>query len=105
MPVRHEIHELLEDIQKELPGHTHGAYEKAVNRAMRHPRHQHHDEHHHGRPMGWAMLEQMLFPGHHRHEQEEEGALALFMLIVGLIGGAALMYLFDPERGEARRAV
>ena len=38
------------------------------------------------------------------HQKEEEGILAIFVLIVGLLGGAALMYLFDPDRGEQRRA-
>jgi hypothetical protein len=64
----------------------HKVYEQAVDRAMnRHSRS--------GR--GWWRREQ----------RQEEVSVSIFALIIGLIGGAALMYLFDPERGARRRAL
>src|SRR5450755_2017788 len=76
MSIHPELYDLLEHIRTGLPDHTHELYEKAVNRA----------------------LEQ-------RAHGEDEGMFPLVILAIGIIGGAALMYLFDPERGAQRRAM
>jgi osmotically-inducible protein OsmY len=98
MAVQHEINEILDTIRKELPRRVHSNYEDAVKRAM-HQR----DRRQHQFARGMLRHNPMLRREWNR-QQEEEGALAIFMLIIGLIGGAALMYLFDPERGARRRA-
>lgn len=98
MAVQHEINEILETIRKELPRRTQRNYEDAVKRAMRH------------RDRGSRSIARGLLRSNPtlrrewNRQQEEEGALAIFMLVIGLIGGAALMYLFDPDRGARRRA-
>lgn len=86
MNLERELYDLLESVQSHLPTQMHKVYEQAVDRAMhRHSR----------RGGGWWRREQ----------REEEISLSVFALVVGLIGGAALMYLFDPERGARRRAL
>lgn len=98
MAVHHEINEILEIIRKELPRRTQRNYEDAVKRAMRQ------------RDRGSRSIARGLLRNNPtlrrewNRQQEEEGALAIFMLVIGLIGGAALMYLFDPDRGARRRA-
>lgn len=98
MAVQHEINDILETIRKELPRRTQRNYEDAVKRAMRH------------RDRGSRHIARGLLRNNPtlrrewNRQQEEEGALAIFMLVIGLIGGAALMYLFDPDRGARRRA-
>lgn len=98
MAVHHEINEILEVIRKELPRRTQRNYEDAVKRAMRQ------------RDRGSRSIARGLLRNNPtlrrewNRQQEEEGALAIFMLVIGLIGGAALMYLFDPDRGARRRA-
>jgi uncharacterized protein YjbJ (UPF0337 family)/cation transport regulator ChaB len=97
MAARHEINELLENIRAELPTRAHELFEEAVQRAaegQRHGRKRIEREMRHRNP--WERQK--------RHYQEQEGALAIFMLVVGFLGGLAFMYLFDPERGEKRRA-
>lgn len=99
MAVQHDIAELLENIRKELPERARDLYEEAVNRAMDEQRKR-------GRQVArTAMRRAPYLRDEHRRQQEEEGALAIFALIIGFIGGAALMYLFDPERGERRRVL
>src|SRR5215213_2822307 len=98
MAVQHEINEILETIRKELPHRAHDVYEDAVKKAMR-------QRNRRQRQFARGMLHHNpMLRREWNRQQEEEGALAIFMLIIGLIGGAALMYLFDPERGARRRA-
>lgn len=98
MASHHEIADLLENIRTELPERVRDAYEEAVQRATKEGRKR-------GRHAARRMMQRNPFLRHEwERQQREEGALAFFMLLVGLIGGAALMYLFDPDRGEQRRA-
>lgn len=98
MAVQHEINEILETIRKELPHRAHEAYEEAVKRAM-------YQRDRRQRQFARRMLRHNpMLRREWNRQQEEEGTLAIFMLIIGLIGGAALMYLFDPDRGARRRA-
>lgn len=97
MAAQREITELLENIRKELPERVHEAYEEAVHQATKQ-----------GRKQGRNIARQMMhrnpwLRAERQREQQQEGALAIFAFIIGLIGGAALMYLFDPDRGAARR--
>jgi gas vesicle protein len=87
MNLERELYELLETVQGHLPSQMHKVYEQAVDRAL----HRHSSR----RGGGWWRREQ----------RQEEVSVSVFALIIGLIGGAALMYLFDPERGERRRAL
>jgi gas vesicle protein len=98
MAVQHDINEILETIRKELPSRAHDVYEEAVRKAMR-QRNRRQKQFARGMLRHNPMLRQEW-----NRQQEEEGALAIFMLVIGLIGGAALMYLFDPDRGARRRA-
>lgn len=97
MAARHEINELLENIRAELPSRAHELFEEAVQRAAEGQRH--------GRKrIEREMRHRNPWERQRRHYQQEEGALAIFALVVGFLGGLAFMYLFDPERGEKRRA-
>lgn len=98
MAVQHEINEILETIRKELPRRTQHNYEDAVKRALRH---RDRSSRHIARGL---LRNNPTLRREWNRQQEEEGALAIFMLVIGLIGGAALMYLFDPDRGARRRA-
>lgn len=86
MNLERELYDLLESVQGHLPSPMHKVYEQAVDRAMRR---------HSRSGRGWWRREQ----------RQEEVSVSVFALVIGLIGGAALMYLFDPERGERRRAL
>ncbi|HVU13403.1 MAG TPA: YtxH domain-containing protein [Phototrophicaceae bacterium] len=90
MDLEHELYSLLETAQSHMPKEMHKHYEEAVDRAM-------HEHSHNG--YGWW-----------HHDWEHEGAMnaggfPLMALLFAVGVGAALMYLFDPERGEQRRAV
>ncbi len=98
MPSHNEINDLLENISKELPGRARDAYEQAVKRAM-------HQRRRGGRGLTWEIIERGLPPMWQRRQKQDEGLLPLVTLLVGFIGGAALMYLFDPDRGTRRRAM
>ncbi len=87
MPVPDELYDILEHIQSQLPSHIHETYEQAADRALRH-----HAKH---RGFEWWGGD----------SAQGEGFPALLALVIGLLGGAALMYLFDPERGASRRAM
>ena len=98
MAARHEINELLENIRAELPTRAQELFEEAVQRASEGGRH------------GRKRIEREIrhrapWERQRRRQQEEEGVLAIFALVVGFLGGLAFMYLFDPERGEQRRAM
>ncbi len=98
MTVQHEMNDLLDNIKKELPERAHEIYEDAVRRAVQK-----------GRSGRRGFVRQMLrhdplLREVRRRQQQQEGLLAIFAFLIGLLGGAALMYLFDPERGAARRA-
>jgi hypothetical protein len=98
MASHHEIADLLENIRKELPERVHEMFGEAVHRAT-----EQRDKR--GRHIARQMMRRNPWlREQRRHQQEQEGALAFFALIIGLIGGAALMYLFDPDRGAQRRA-
>ena len=101
MASHNELNDLLETIRKELPGRAHEAYEQAVKKAMQQRRH-----HRGGRNLTWEMIERGLPPMfQQRKQKQDEGLMPLFTLLIGFIGGAALMYLFDPDRGARRRAM
>lgn len=98
-----DINDLLDTIRKELPGRAQGAFEEAAKRAMRQNRH-----HRRGRGgFDWETFERSIMPPmwQKRNQRQDEGLLPLLTLIIGFIGGAALMYLFDPDRGARRRAM
>jgi gas vesicle protein len=96
----HDINDLLENISKELPGRARDAYEQAVKKALQRRHHRG------GRNFGWEMIERGLPPMfQQRKQKQDEGLMPLFTLLIGFIGGAALMYLFDPDRGNRRRAM
>ena len=84
MFVPDELYDLLEHIQSQLPSEMHKKYEEAADRAL-----QHHSQHH-----GFEWWE---------HEGEVV-VVPFFGVLIGLIVGVVLMYLFDPDHGEARRA-
>ena len=87
MNLENELYELLETAQSHMPPEMHKAYEQAVDKAMR--------QHSH-RGYGWW---------HHDWDEEAVVHVPFFALAIGFLGGVALMWLFDPERGERRRAM
>ncbi len=90
MNLENELYSLLETAQSHMPKDMHKHYEEAVDRAMR--------EHSHN-GYGWW---------HHDWEHEgmmNAGGFSLMAVLFAVGVGAALMYLFDPERGTQRRAV
>jgi gas vesicle protein len=98
MAAQREMADLLENIRKELPERVHELYEEAIHRATEQRQKR-------GRHVARRMMRHSPWlRAERQRQQQQEGALAFFALIVGLIGGAALMYLFDPERGAQRRA-
>jgi osmotically-inducible protein OsmY len=98
MASHHEIIDFIENIRAEIPAHLHGFYEEAVDRALE-------QQHKRGKEFARQIIEHNpMIRREFDHQKEEEGLLAIFVLIIGFLGGAALMYLFDPERGEQRRA-
>jgi osmotically-inducible protein OsmY len=99
MAVQREIGDLLENIRAELPTRLHNLFEEAVERAAEQERHgRKRVAHEMWRRNPWLREQR-------RKQQEEAGALAVFALVVGFLGGLAFMYLFDPDRGERRRAL
>jgi len=97
MAPRLEINDLLENIRAELPTRVHSMFEEAVQRASE------------GQRQGRKRVEHELrhispWERQRRHYQEQESVLTVFALLIGFISGVAVMYLFDPERGERRRA-
>jgi hypothetical protein len=99
MAVQREIGDLLENIRAELPTRLHNLFEEAVERAAEQERHgRKRVAHEMWRRNPWLREQR-------RRQQEEAGALAVFALVVGFLGGLAFMYLFDPDRGERRRAL
>jgi hyperosmotically inducible protein len=98
MASHHEIIDFIENIRAEIPGHLHGFYEEAVDRALE-------QQHKRGKEFARQIIEtNPMIRSEWNHKNEEEGFLAIFVLVIGFLGGAALMYLFDPDRGDQRRA-
>lgn len=98
MAARHEVNELLENIRAELPTRAQTLFEDAVQRAATSQRH--------GRKrIQRELLRRSPWERQRRRYQQQEGALAVFALVVGFLGGLAFMYLFDPDRGDQRRAL
>ncbi len=99
MPNHRDFNDLIDSIRDELPTRVHDAFNEAVERAASG-----------GRQSGRNVARQMKqrdpwVRAERQRHQREEGLVAVLMLLAGFIGGAALMYLFDPERGERRRAL
>ncbi len=98
MPRPMDFNDLIDSIRDELPTRVHDAFNEAVERAAEQGREQ---RRHVARRMmdrnPWVRAER-------RRQQQRTTVLSLLMLVVGFVGGAALMYLFDPERGSRRRA-
>ncbi len=99
MSSHRDFNDLIENIRDELPTRVHDAFNEAVERAAAGGRHS-------SRKVAREMKQRdpWVRAERQRH-QREEGLVAVLMLIAGFIGGAVLMYLFDPERGERRRAL
>ncbi len=98
MASHHEIVDFIENIRAEMPARLHGLYEEAVDRALE-------QQNKRGKEFAKQIIKNSpMIRREFDHQKEEEGVLAIFVLIVGFLGGAALMYLFDPDRGEQRRA-
>ena len=98
MASHHEIVDFIENIRSELPPRLHAFYEEAVDRALE-------EQHRRGRDFAHQIIKRNpMIRREFEHQQQEEGILAIFVLFIGFLGGAALMYLFDPDRGEQRRA-
>lgn len=98
MASHHEIMDFIENIRGELPTRLHGFYEEAVDRALE-------EQHKRGKEFARKIIEtNPMIRREFDHQKEEEGILAIVVLIIGFLGGAALMYLFDPDRGAQRRA-
>jgi gas vesicle protein len=98
MASHHEIMDFIENIRGEMPARLHGFYEEAVDRALE-------QQNKRGKDFARQIIRRNpMIRREFDHQKEEEGILAIFVLIVGLLGGAALMYLFDPDRGAQRRA-
>ncbi len=94
-----DFNDLIDNIREELPTRVHDAFNEAVERAAAG-----------GRQSGRNVARQMKqrdpwVRAERQRHQREEGLVAVLMLVAGFIGGAVLMYLFDPERGERRRAL
>jgi len=98
MAARQDINDLLENIRAELPSRAHTLFEEAVQRASEGQRQGR-------RRVEYEYRQRSPWERQRRHYQEQEGILAIFALVIGFIGGVAVMYLFDPERGERRRAL
>ncbi len=98
MSARKDLNDFIDNVRDELPSRVHSAFEEAVQRAEKSQRRTRKQAQH----SLWSVLENNLRP---EDERREEGILPILTLVIGLIGGAALMYLFDPERGERRRAL
>ncbi len=98
MASHHEIMDFIENIRGELPARLHGFYEEAVDRALE-------QQNKRGKDFAKQIIKNSpMIRKEWEHQQREEGVLAIFVLVVGFLGGAALMYLFDPDRGTKRRA-
>ena len=98
MASHHEIVDFIENIRSEMPARFHGFYEEAVDRALE-------QQHKRGREFAKQIIKSNpMMRSEWNRQKEEEGLLAIFVLVIGFLGGAALMYLFDPDRGEQRRA-
>jgi gas vesicle protein len=98
MASHHEIMDFIENIRGEMPARLHSIYEEAVDKALE-------QQNKRGKDFARKIIEtNPMIRREFDHQKEEEGILAIFVLIIGFLGGAALMYLFDPDRGEQRRA-
>src|SRR5215218_993456 len=98
MASHHEIMDFIENIRAEMPARLHHFYEEAVDRALE-------EQQRRGREFAHQIIRRNpMIRKEWNRQKEEEGILAIVVLIIGFLGGAALMYLFDPDRGEQRRA-
>ncbi len=99
MPGPMDINDLIDNIRDELPTRVHDAFNEAVERVATQGREQ---RRHVARQMmdrnPWVRAER-------RRQRQRTTVFSLLMLVVGVVGGAAVMYLFDPERGKRRRAL
>ncbi|MCC6802592.1 MAG: hypothetical protein IT319_06890 [Anaerolineae bacterium] len=99
MDSHREVSELLENIRTELPERVRDLYEEAVRRASKQRRES-------GQHIARKMMERNPFLRQEVYRQQQQaGVRTIFVLIIGLVGGAALMYLFDPILGRRRRAL
>lgn len=108
MAAHSDFADLLDNIKKQLPPLA----QKAARGALRQQRGSNW-----GGKVGWLMMTRFILPRvmqqrqqSHRlqrrqHQQPREAGLPpILALVIGMLGGAALMYLFDPDRGVHRRA-
>ncbi|MFN8451400.1 MAG: YtxH domain-containing protein [Anaerolineae bacterium] len=107
MAAHSDFADLLESIKKQLPPLA----QQAARGALRQQRGSNW-----GSKVGWLMITRFVLPRvmqqrqqshrlrHPRQQPREAGLPPILALVIGMLGGAALMYLFDPDRGVHRRA-
>lgn len=99
MSFQSDLQDLIDTIRTGLPERLQETFEDTADRAVRTGRSGRRKAARH------MLRHSPLLRDEWNRQQQQEGTRTLFMFVVGLIGGAALMYLFDPDRGARRRAL
>lgn len=112
MATRSEFADLFDNIKKQFPSMAQGVFEQATKGNKRQQRGSDW-----GGRIGWLVVSRFILPRlwqqrkppprqlrHQQRQQSNDGLPPLLALVIGVLGGAALMYLFDPDRGTQRRA-